>query len=220
MLQNEELFFGLKNAIGHFLDIDQLLSVLVQIPKQETVQAAEAKITHAIQLKHTLDLVPRLRDVLKECNTALLKAYSASLEDNRFDTILEQIKTVINDDTTYLKGSLNMRTQKCYAVRPNINEFLDIARRAYTEIVDDIAALVNQMGEKYGLPMRTSFSTARGFFIQMKLDGMVLQDGKLPPEFIKVTKQKNNYSFMTADLIKMNHRCDEALREIFHMSYV
>lgn len=53
--------------------------------------------------------------------------------------ILEQIKTVINDDTTYLKGSLNLRMQKCYAVRPNVNEFLDIARRAYTEIVDDIA---------------------------------------------------------------------------------
>lgn len=53
--------------------------------------------------------------------------------------ILEQIKTVVNDDITYLKGSLNMRAQKCYAVRPNINEFLDIARRAYTEIVDDIA---------------------------------------------------------------------------------
>lgn len=32
-----------------------------------------------------------------------------------------------------------MRTQKCYAVRPNINAFLDIARRVYTEIVDDIA---------------------------------------------------------------------------------
>lgn len=32
-----------------------------------------------------------------------------------------------------------MRTQKCYAVRSNINEFLDIARRTYTEIVDDIA---------------------------------------------------------------------------------
>lgn len=57
----------------------------------------------------------------------------------RFDVILEQIKTVINDDTAYLKGSLHMRTQKCYAVRPNINEFLDISRRAYTEIVDDIA---------------------------------------------------------------------------------
>ncbi|XP_041828884.1 mutS protein homolog 4 isoform X2 [Melanotaenia boesemani] len=255
LLQDEELFFGLKNAIGHFLDIDRLLSVLVQIPKQETVQAAEAKITHVIQLKHTLDLVPQLRVceflysqspnscrckekydsfklhtdcciifyeqmVLKNCSTSLLKAYSTTLEDSRFDTILEQIKTVINYDTTYSKGSLNMRTQKCYAVRPNINEFLDIARRAYTEIVDDIAGLVNQLGEKYGLPMRTSFSTARGFFVQMKLEGVVLPEGKLAPEFIKVTKQKNNYAFTTADLMKMNGRCDEALREIFHISYV
>ncbi|XP_039992286.1 mutS protein homolog 4 isoform X3 [Xiphias gladius] len=220
LLQDEELFFGLKNVIGHFLDIDQLISVLVQIPKQETVQVAEAKITHVIQLKQTLDLVPRLRMVLKNCSTALLKAYSTSLEDTRFDLILEQIKTVINDDITYLKGSLNMRTQKCYAVRPNINEFLDIARRAYTEIVDDIAGLVNQMGEKYGLPMRTSFSTNRGFFIQMKQEGVVLPEGKLPSEFIKVTKHKNNYGFTTADLMKMNDRCDEALREIFHMSYV
>uniref|UniRef100_A0A3B3WMF1 DNA mismatch repair proteins mutS family domain-containing protein n=1 Tax=Poecilia mexicana TaxID=48701 RepID=A0A3B3WMF1_9TELE len=220
LLQNEELFFGLKNAIGHFLDIDRLLSVLVQIPKQETVHAAaESKITHVIQLKHTLDLVPQLR-VLKTCNTALLKAYSATLEDNRFDIILEQIKTVVNYDTTYLKGSLNLRTQKCYAVRPNINAFLDIARRVYTEIVDDIAGLVNKLGEKYGFPLRTSFSTTRGFFIQMKLDGVVLPEGKLPPEFIKVTKQKNSYGFTTADLIKMNGRCDEALREIFHMSYV
>ncbi|RXM92782.1 MutS protein-like 4 [Acipenser ruthenus] len=131
LLQDEELFFGLKGAIARFLDIDQLLSVLVQL--------AEAKIMHVINLKHTLELVAPLKAVLKNCQTPLLKAYCSSLEDNRFDIILEQIKTVINDDTSYTKGSLNMRTQKCYAVRPNINEFLDIARRAYTEIVDDIA---------------------------------------------------------------------------------
>ncbi|MEQ2203785.1 hypothetical protein XENOCAPTIV_003607, partial [Xenoophorus captivus] len=141
-----------------------------------------------------------------------------------FDVILEQIKTVVNYDTSYIKGSLNMRTQKCYAVRPNINEFLDIARRVYTEIVDDISGsrdrssvktlflhclynaflpygfvcvsllctgLVNKLGEKYGLPLRTSFSTTRGFFIQMKLDGVVLPEGSLPTEFIKVRPFKD-----------------------------
>lgn len=36
----------------------------------------------------------------------------------------------------------------------------------------------------------------------------------------QITKQRNKYSFTTADVIKMNDRCDEALREIFHMSYV
>ncbi|XP_023683988.2 mutS protein homolog 4 isoform X1 [Paramormyrops kingsleyae] len=220
LLRDEKLFFGMKSAIGHFLDIDQLLSVLVQIPKQETVQVAEMKIVHVIQLKHTLELVAPLKGVLKTCQTALLKAYYSSLEDSRFDSILEQIKTVINDDISYTKGSLNMRTQKCYAVRPNINEFLDIARRAYTEIVDDIAGLVADMGERHGLPLRTSFSAARGFFVQMKLEGVALPGGQLPAEFIKVTKHRNNYSFTTADLIKMNDHCEEALREIFHMSYV
>ncbi|XP_022528593.2 mutS protein homolog 4 isoform X4 [Astyanax mexicanus] len=220
LLQNEELFFGLKSAITHFLDVDQLLSSLVQVPKQETVAVAEAKILQVIQLKHTLELIAPLTEVLKNAKTALLKAYHTSLEDGRFKSILDEIKTVINDDTTSLKGSLNMRTQKCYAVRPNVNEFLDIARRAYTEVVDDIAGLVDQLGEKYGLPLRTIFSTARGFFIQLSLEGVVLPEGHLPEEFIKVTRQKNNYSFTTLDLMKMNSRCEEALKEIFHMSYM
>ncbi|KAJ8390877.1 hypothetical protein AAFF_G00100090 [Aldrovandia affinis] len=184
------------------------------------IQVAEAKIMHVIQLKHTLGLVGPLKAALKDCQTALLKAYYSSLEDSRFESILQQIQTVINDDVVYAKGSLSMRTQKCYAVRPNINEFLDIARRAYTEMVDDIAGLVHQMGEQYGLPLRTSFSTARGFFVQLKLEGVALPDGQLPAEFMKVTKHKNNYSFTTTNLIKMNDRCDEALREIFHVSYV
>ncbi|KAM9466550.1 mutS protein homolog 4 [Clarias gariepinus] len=220
LLQSEELFFGLKNAITQFLDIDQLLSALVQLPKQETVEVAEAKIMHVIQLKHTLELIEPLKMVLKDAKTPLLKAYYTSLEDCRFNSILDQIKTVINSDTSYIKGSLNMRTQKCYAVRPNVNELLDIARRAYTEVVDDIAGLVEQLGEKYGLPLRTSFNTTRGFFIQMRMEGFGLPDGQLPGEFIKVTRQKNNYSFTTLDMMKMNDRCDEALKEIFHMSYI
>nr|XP_061798748.1 mutS protein homolog 4-like [Nerophis lumbriciformis] len=220
MLQSETFFLELKNAISNFGDIDQLLSVLIQVPKQEKIQFAEAKITHAIQLKHTLDLVPKLREVLKNYNTALLKAYCASLDDNRFDMISKQILTVINDNVTYTKESMNMRMQKCYAVRPNINEFLDISRRTYTEIVDDISALVKQMEEKYCVPMRISYSNTRGFFVQMKLVGILLPNGKLPSEFIKVTKNKDNYGFTTVDLMRLNDRCDEAQKEIVHMSYV
>uniref|UniRef100_H3AEP5 MutS protein homolog 4 n=1 Tax=Latimeria chalumnae TaxID=7897 RepID=H3AEP5_LATCH len=220
LLQDEELFFSLQSVISRFLDTDQLLSVLVQIPKQDTVTAAESKITNLIYLKHTLELVDPLKAALKNCKTSLLKAYCSSLDDNRFNIILDKIKTVINDDTRYTKGCLNMRTQKCYAVRPNINEFLDIARRTYAEIVDDIAGMITQLGEKYNLPLKTSFSTARGFFIQMNTDGVILPSGQLPSEFMKVTKMKNAYSFTSVDLIKMNERCQESLREIYHMTYL
>ncbi|XP_065529075.1 mutS protein homolog 4 isoform X5 [Lathamus discolor] len=221
LLQDEELFFGLQaGIISKFLDTEQLLSVLVQIPKQDTVKTAESKITNLIYLKHTLELVEPLRAALRNCTTPLLKAYYNSLEDTRFGIILEKITTVINDDTRYTKGCLSMRTQKCYAVKPNINEFLDIARRTYTEIVDDIAGMITQLAEKYNLPMKTSFSSARGFFIQMNIDSSTLPNGQLPSEFTKITKMKNTYSFTSADLIKMNERCQESLREIYHMTYL
>ncbi|CAH3182501.1 unnamed protein product, partial [Porites evermanni] len=42
---------------------------------------------------------------------------TGSLNDNRFATIMEKIQTVIHDDTRYQKGTLNMRTQKCFAVK-------------------------------------------------------------------------------------------------------
>ncbi|XP_052034780.1 mutS protein homolog 4 [Apodemus sylvaticus] len=220
LLQDEELFFGLQSVISRFLDTEQLLSVLVQIPKQDTVNAAESKITNLIYLKHTLELVDPLKVTLKNCSAPLLSAYYGSLEDHRFALILEKIKTVINDDARYMKGCLNMRTQKCYAVRANISEFLDIARRTYTEIVDDIAGMIAQLAEKYSLPLRTSFSSARGFFIQMTADGAALSSDQLPAEFIKISKVKNSYSFTSADLIKMNERCQESLREIYHMTYM
>ncbi|MEE6494700.1 hypothetical protein FKM82_001853 [Ascaphus truei] len=219
-LQDEELFFSLQSVLSRFLDTEHLLSNIVQIPKQDTDRAADAKISNLISLKHTLELVEPLKAALKNCKTLLLKAYCTSLEDSRFGIILEKIRTVINDDTRYTKGCLNMRTQKCYAVKPNINEFLDIARRTYAEIVDDIAGIIAQLSEKHNLPLKTSFSTARGFFIQMSIEGTVLPNGQLPTEFIKVTRMKNAYSFTSADLIKMNERCQESLREIYHMSYL
>ncbi|XP_053927088.1 mutS protein homolog 4 isoform X4 [Cuculus canorus] len=83
LLQDEELFFGLQAVISKFLDTEQLLSVLVQIPKQDTVKTAESKITNLIYLKHTLELVEPLTAALRSCNTPLLKAYCSSLEDTR-----------------------------------------------------------------------------------------------------------------------------------------
>ncbi|XP_071983700.1 mutS protein homolog 4 isoform X2 [Engystomops pustulosus] len=203
-LQDEELFFSLQSVISRFLDTEQLLSNLIQIPKQDAEKAADTKITYLISLKHTLELVEPLKDVLKNCRAPLLRAYYSSIDDPRFSLILEKIKTVINDDTRYSRGCLSMRTQKCYAVRPNINEFLDIARRTYAEIIDDIDGMIAKLSEKYSLPFRTSFSTARGFFIQMNMEGNV--QNILPEEFIKVTKLKNTYSFTSLDLIKMNER--------------
>lgn len=44
-----------------------------------------------------------------------------TLEDVRFQAVLEKINSVLHDDTHYEKGALNMRTQRCFAIRSGMN---------------------------------------------------------------------------------------------------
>ncbi|XP_033642505.1 mutS protein homolog 4-like [Asterias rubens] len=221
LTEQEELFYNLQSVLARFLDVDHLLSLCVQIPKQETVKTAESKITNVIHLKHTLELVPPLMMALQGSKNKLLQAYCKSLSDDRFSAMLDRLHTVINDGTRYQKGTLNMRTQKCFAVKPNINGLLDVARRTYTEIVDDIADLIVQLGEQYGLPLKTSYSCSRGFFIQMYCGAKnPVQPESLPPVFTKVIRTRNSLSFTSADLIKLNNRVRESLNEIYLMTNI
>ncbi|KXJ20920.1 MutS protein-like 4 [Exaiptasia diaphana] len=111
-------------VLGRFLDVDHLTSMCVQIPKNETVKTAESKISAVIYLKHTLELVEPLGNALKDTETPLFKAYFESLNDPRYKSISEKIQAVIHDDTRYQKGALNMRTQKCFAVKLTLTVFL------------------------------------------------------------------------------------------------
>ncbi|XP_032231017.2 mutS protein homolog 4 [Nematostella vectensis] len=221
LTEKEELFYNIQTVIGRFLDVDHLTSMCVQIPKHETVKTAESKINTVIYLKHTLELIEPLQSALKDTDTPLFKAYFESLKDPRFTAIMEKIQSVIHDDTRYQKGALNMRTQKCFAVKPHINGLLDVARRTYTETVDDITDLIKQLAEKYELPLKVGFNNTRGFFIQMQLSKeQDVDTSSLPGELIKVSKVKNNLTFSTGDLIKLNDRIRESLNEIYLMANV
>ena len=107
-------------------------------------------------------------------------------------------------------------------VSPLCSGLLDIARRTYTELVDDIAcellnlpkslslgdscialsALVKQLAEQHQLPLKVAYNGSRGFFIQMHTSsgGSVTSDS-LPSVFMKVVKARSTVSFTTEDLV-------------------
>jgi len=77
LTHREDLFKGLRAVLGRFLDVDHLLSMCVQVPKEETVKTTDNRITTVIYLKHTLEEVEALRVVLcaTETDNELLKSY-------------------------------------------------------------------------------------------------------------------------------------------------
>jgi len=77
LTHKEELFQGLRAVLGRFLDIDHLLSMCVQVPKEETLRTTDNRITTVIYLKHTLEEVEALRMVLcgTETDNVMLKSF-------------------------------------------------------------------------------------------------------------------------------------------------
>ncbi|CAN0256388.1 unnamed protein product [Lampetra fluviatilis] len=219
-LLQEDNFYRVQAAISQFLDVDHLLSMLIQIPKTETLRTAESKINYAVHLKHVLELVAPLQRALSPCKTPLLTAYHSSLLDCRFLAILDRLRAVLTDDLPLRKGNLlSARTRRCHVVRSGLNGFLDLARRILSEAVGDIEEIIKQLSEIHNLPMSMSYSAVRGFYIQTPAHCLQPKQ-RLPEVFIKVSKRGNRLSFTTMDLMRLNCRSQEAVEEIYLMSNV
>lgn len=72
--------------------------------------------------------------------------------------------------------------QRCFAVKPEINGLLDVARRTYSELIEDIQKIVENLSESYDLPLRLNQNMLKGFHIVLPI------------------APKNRRSFCTEDL--------------------
>lgn len=74
-------FQELRAVISRMLDIDHLVALCSHVNREETPRTAEYKITQSIYLKHTLELVDVLRDLLSKYSNPLFKGlHEVSLE--------------------------------------------------------------------------------------------------------------------------------------------
>lgn len=79
--------------------------------------------------------------------------------------------------------------QRCFAVRPEINGLLDVARRTYSELIEDIQKVVEQLSESLDLPLRLNQNVMKGFHIVLPVAPKNRRDFNvedLPDIFIQV----------------------------------
>lgn len=94
---------------------------------------------------------------------------------------------------------------------------MDVARKTYSETIEDIHNLVNSYKDEYSIPsLKVNFSARRGHFLTM--DAKAMKNNTLPPIFIQVSRQKDKISCSTEDLIRLNQRNNDSLNEISLLS--
>ncbi|XP_077292899.1 mutS protein homolog 4-like [Arctopsyche grandis] len=225
LLENDEgLMPSLKRIIRQLLDADKILWLCMMLPVQDGNKAGEAQLNHTLLLKTTMEVLPSLVAALELAKGSWFLQVKRDLQDPKFDEIREQIKKVLQDDAHLTRGA-GSHFQRCFAVRPNINGLLDVARKSYSELITDIQDKVTHLGETYNLPLKLNNNSARGFHIALSAGGRNKNNtniniNNLPSIFMEVQRHAGSVTMTTEEMMLLNIQAKESLGEIQTMSNI
>ncbi|KAK2584262.1 hypothetical protein KPH14_006669 [Odynerus spinipes] len=214
---------SLRNLIQPFVrrlyGADRLLSLSMITSQTNTVQNAERNLNYVLLLKNSLDIVPELREALQTGQALFFKKVRENLQNSQFEIMKKKILEIIHPDARSLVGYTSSNMQRCFAIKPGINDLLDIARQTYCELIRDMKTLVENLAINYKLNLSLECNSSLGFYILAEIPRQSnLQPSDLPSEFVQVQKNKNTYSMTTNKLLVLSHQCKIACEDLHIMS--
>lgn len=198
-------------------DIDRTLSAIVWTTKKKLIEKPEKRIHFILAVKQILQVIDELNNQLKNIfANELIETIIDALDAEGFvSELLEKISTHVDEDIGYGKGALPIH-QRCYAVKVGVDSLLDVARKTFSEISEDILEYIESLRTSANLPISPKFEPKKGYLMQLSIqDGL---NGELPAEMIVMKKTSKTVTVTTLDLLKMNQRLCESLQEIFMIS--
>lgn len=216
LLENEAELQELGNALKQFPDIDSFISKLVRRENALDAKSGEDLIHRALVLKTIIGKVRILGRSLKRVkeHSSLLQSVETILESNDVQDIEELINGVINEDVSYSEKTGNLQHhQRFHAVKScNGNSLLEVARRTLKEIQSDIYEYVEVWSRQIDLNVDIKYQSRRGYFLSVSRS--VLGDRSLEGICSQYKRGKNEITFTTMDLIKLNGRVKESMSEV------
>ncbi|CAH2048755.1 unnamed protein product, partial [Iphiclides podalirius] len=188
------LMADLQNIIKKLSEIDKILFLCMETPNTNIDKFGKAQLNQTLLLKTTMEMVPRLLEALETAESGRLRSIHMDFQNPHYNEIAERIRKVIQEDAHLEKGAMGS-VQRCFAVKPDINGLLDVARRTYSELIEDIQKLVEQLSESYDLPLRLNQNVTKGFHVVLPVapkNRGVFSVDDLPDIFLQVI-----YRFMT-----------------------
>ncbi|KAK9478827.1 muts domain V-domain-containing protein [Lipomyces japonicus] len=217
LTQNEDLFFSSQNSLKQFQDLDRLLTSLIAIPTNPTMKKSEQRTNDIIMLKQAIVCMSGTAASLESARSELLAEIRELCLDNNISTVKNLIDECINEDCQWAKTAVELRNQRCYAVRQGRNGLLDVARQTYKEVTNDIMSVVGDLKDTHDLDLEIRFEVARGYYLRVPSFGIAERE-IFPDIFINQTVKKQYTEFTTMMLLKLNSRLRDSLTEIMLMS--
>lgn len=137
LLEQPQHLQRLREVLCPLASIENALTFGTLLPAT-AASCSERQLTYSLQLKGLLLALEPLKQELRALRHPVFRAvYNRLSSSDTFSKILQHIAAVINDEAHLARGQAG-ELQRCFAIKPGINGFLDLARRLYTEVVDNM----------------------------------------------------------------------------------
>lgn len=144
--------------------------------QKNILQKAHSTITTLLKFKRSLNGLPTLRTLISNSTHPFFTALADTLNDPN----LEAISTTLDDSMTDTaqstgNGVLSIQPRKSvqqrdviYALKDGINGLLDVARRVYSERIEDIDTLVEEYKQDFpDLALQVAHNATRGVHLRI-----------------------------------------------------
>lgn len=220
-LRSEKTYFEVGTLLAEFLDLDHLAALqFAHNTNVTSLHGSEQSITNIIYLKQSLDAASKVAVVLESSNNnqgpanALMKAILANLQRGEIQQIRTLIGNSIEPDACKRAGAIAMRTERYFAVKAGQNGLLDVARKTYVEMLDDVQDLLARYSREFLMDgLRLKNNSKRGYFFSLAASSKVN-----PSDFDVFTHVQRQgqgaWTFTSEELESYNERLRESGAEI------
>uniref|UniRef100_A0A915A031 DNA mismatch repair protein MutS core domain-containing protein n=1 Tax=Parascaris univalens TaxID=6257 RepID=A0A915A031_PARUN len=214
LLSNQPKLERLRAIISGAYEIQHLVTLCCYLEKEaDSIRSTEQKLSQVLNLKDTLNLIGPLRKALDSSKSTILKACYESLNDARFEEVRKALNERLSSKATMVeKSSFGVRNRRCYAVRDGQNNMIDLARRAYEEMLADVEEKAKEETANLA-DAKLVYTAQRGFHYSIGIADPLIEL-RLPSMFIQVVRHRASISCTTRELIKYNDRIAVAVDEI------
>lgn len=212
----EDMFFEVRKALKGFGDVEKLLTKLIVLPTEPSIEASEQAINDVLMIKNFVTSVPAVFESLAAARCDLLEKIRNHCRPEVTTTVLERIAAVINNDVAWVNKPLDLRNQRVYAVRSGIHGLLDVARITYKEATDDMRQHIEELNTELGLAAELKFENRRKYWLRFRVSDF--QNGLIPGALINCVRKREFLECQTLQMVKLNQRMTDSVDEVIMQS--
>ncbi|EAL65466.1 hypothetical protein DDB_G0283957 [Dictyostelium discoideum AX4] len=238
LLSNQRVVFTLTPLLSKIQDIDKTLLLFSQQNKQVTIKSIETSIKCFIDFKNIFELLPKISNLLNSgtiCDNPMLNLIKGKLNNETNNILIKESSKVLNVNLNFQLSKQDQQHQQkeqqqqqqqqvnkinykiIMYIKDGVNGLLDVCKKTYKEITDDINKLTKYYKEQFKLPqLKLQHCQTKGYYYSLPCKNKALFH--LPNVFVRSSYRNQKYYLFSEELTSLSRRSREVFEEIIILS--